>query len=157
VLPRDYKGQNCSIARTLELIGDRWTLLVLREAFTRTRRFEDFQRNLAIARNVLTDRLGRLVDDGILERRRYREHPPRDEYRLTDRGLDLWPVLISLAKWGDRHAADHGPPRLFLHRGCGGELTERLRCDRCGADLGPRDIEVGLGPGARAPAASATA
>ena len=147
MLPRTYEGQNCSIARSLETIGDRWTLLVLRDAFLRVRRFEDFQRHLGIARNVLTDRLGRLVDDGILERRRYQERPPRYEYRLTDKGRDLWPVLISLAKWGDRYLADEGPPVLYLHRECGGGVTERFRCDKCGADLGPYDVEIHPGPG----------
>jgi DNA-binding HxlR family transcriptional regulator len=153
VLPRTYEGQNCSIARSLEAIGDRWTLLVLRDAFLRVRRFEDFQRHLGIARNVLTDRLGRLVDEGILERRRYQERPPRHEYRLTDKGRDLWPVLISLAKWGDRYLADDGPPVLYLHRDCGGAVTERFRCDRCGEDLGPHDVEIQPGPGTAVDAA----
>jgi DNA-binding HxlR family transcriptional regulator len=146
VLPRDYKGQEgCSVAATLAVIGDRWTMLVLREAFLRTRRFEDFQRILGIARNVLTDRLRRLVEEGILERRIYQEHPRRYEYRLTEKGLDLWPVLMTLLQWGDRHAVDQ-PQRLIVHRDCGGRLGEHLRCDRCGADLGPRDVEVHPGP-----------
>jgi DNA-binding HxlR family transcriptional regulator len=146
MLPRDYKGQEgCSVAATLSVIGDRWTMLVLREAFLRTRRFEDFQRILGIARNVLTDRLGRLVEEDILERRSYQEHPPRYEYRLTEKGRDLWPVLMALLQWGDRHAVDE-PARLIVHRDCGGRLAEHLRCDRCGADLGPRDVEVHPGP-----------
>jgi DNA-binding HxlR family transcriptional regulator len=148
VLPRGYDNQHCSIARTLEAVGDRWTMLVIREAFLRTRRFEDFQSHLGIARNVLSDRLGRLVDDGILERRRYQDAPPRDEYRLTDKGLDLWPILMTLMAWGDRHAAEDGPPRVIVHRGCGGTLDAHLRCDRCGQDLGPRDVEAQPGPGA---------
>jgi DNA-binding HxlR family transcriptional regulator len=152
MLPREYKGQEaCSVASTLAVIGDRWTMLILREAFTRTRRFEDFQRTLGVARNVLSDRLGRLVDEGVLERRPYQEHPVRYEYRLTEKGLDLWPILISLLKWGDRHAVD-SPARLIVHRGCGGQVTERLRCDVCGGDLGPRDVEVRPGPGAPVPA-----
>jgi DNA-binding HxlR family transcriptional regulator len=149
VLPREYESQNCSIARALEVIGDRWTTLVVREAFLRTRRFEDFQRNLGIARNVLTDRLTRLVAEGVLERRPYQEHPPRDEYRLTQKGLDLWPVLIGLLRWGDRYVAEGGPPRLIVHRGCGGELDDHMRCDSCGRDLGPRDVEAVPGPGAQ--------
>ena len=148
VLPRGYETQNCSVARTLEAVGDRWTMLVIREAFTRTRRFEDFQSRLGIARNVLSDRLGRLVDDGILERRPYQDSPPRSEYRLTQKGLDLWPVLMTLMAWGDQHAAEDGPPRLIVHRDCGGRLDARLRCDRCGQDLGPRDVEAQPGPGA---------
>jgi DNA-binding HxlR family transcriptional regulator len=147
VLPRGYETQNCSVARALEAVGDRWTMLVIREAFMRTRRFEDFQSRLGIARNVLSDRLGRLTDDGILERRPYSDSPPRYEYRLTEKGVDLWPALMMLMAWGDRHAAEHGPPRLILHRGCGGRLDARMRCDRCGRDLGPRDVEAVPGPG----------
>lgn len=148
MLPRDYKGQEaCSVAGTLEVVGDRWTMLVLREAFLRTKRFDEFQRNLGVARNVLSDRLSRLTEEGILERRAYQDNPVRHEYRLTEKGLDLWPILMSLLKWGDRYAVEE-PHRLIVHRGCGGQLTERLRCDRCGEDLGPRDVESQPGPGA---------
>jgi DNA-binding HxlR family transcriptional regulator len=104
VLHRTYEGQDCSIARSLEVIGERWTLLILRDAFSGVRRFEDFQRDLGISRGILTQRLQRLCDEGILERRRYCERPERFEYRLTPRGRDLRPVLKSLARWGDRHA-----------------------------------------------------
>src|SRR3954470_9045942 len=115
MLPRTYDDQHCSIARALEVLGDRWTLLVIRDAFMGVRRFDDFQRDLGVARNVLTDRLTRLVEDGILEKRRYQERPERFEYRLTEKGLDLWPVLVSLMKWGDRHApAEAGPPTLVV-------------------------------------------
>ena len=111
MLPRTYEDQNCSIARALEVLGDRWTILVMREAFMRVRRFDDFQRNLGVARNVLTDRLGRLVDEGILERVPYQERPARFEYRLTEKGLDLWPIMMALLQWGDRHyPAEAGPP-----------------------------------------------
>ena len=150
MLPRTYEDQNCSIARALEVLGDRWTILVMREAFMRVRRFEDFQRNLGIARNVLTDRLGRLVEEGILKRVPYQDRPARFEYRLTDKGVDLWPVLVSLMKWGDRHSpADAGPPTLILHRDCGGEVDERFRCERCGADVDARSAEATRGPGSR--------
>src|SRR3954453_17362438 len=135
MLPRTYEAQNCSVARALEVLGDRWTLLVIRDAFLGLRRFDDFQRDLGVARNVLTDRLGRLVEEEILERRRYQERPERFEYVLTAKGRDLWPVTMALLRWGDRHYATGGAPRLVRHRGCGGEITERLRCDRCGADV----------------------
>jgi DNA-binding HxlR family transcriptional regulator len=148
VLPRTYDNQVCSVARALEAIGDRWTMLVVRDAFLGVRRFEDFQRDLDIARNVLADRLGRLVDDGILERRRYQEKPERFEYRLTEKGLNLWPVLVSLMKWGDRYAAPDGPPTLILHRDCGGEVDERFRCKVCGADVQARTAEARPGPAA---------
>ncbi len=155
MLPREYKGhEGCSVASTLAVIGDRWTMLILREAFTRTRRFDDFQRALGVARNVLSERLGRLTDEGILERSPYQDNPVRYEYRLTEKGLDLWPILISLLKWGDRYAVD-APSRLIVHRDCGGEVTERLTCDRCGAPLGPRDVEVQPGPAVTAAAVSA--
>jgi DNA-binding HxlR family transcriptional regulator len=96
MLPRTYENQVCSVARALEVLGDRWTLLVLRDAFSRVRRFEDFQRSLGVARNVLTDRLGRLVDEGILKRVPYQERPVRFEYRLTEKGRELWPVRMNL-------------------------------------------------------------
>lgn len=149
MLPRTYETQHCSIARALEVLGDRWTLLVIRDAFLGLRRFDDFQRDLGVARNVLTDRLGRLVEEGVLERRRYQERPERFEYRLTQKGRDLWPVTMALLRWGDRHYATEGAPRLVRHRDCGGSITERLRCDRCGADLELRDVEAFFGPGAR--------
>jgi DNA-binding HxlR family transcriptional regulator len=153
MLPRTYQGQVCSIARALEVLGERWTLLVLREAFRRVRRFEDFQRNLGIARNVLTDRLGRLVDEGILRRVPYQERPARFEYRLTDKGLELWPIMVTLMQWGDRYyAGPDGPPVTIRHRDCGGEVTTHLTCAKCGAELGPRDVTAEPGPGARAAA-----
>ena len=101
----------CSVARTLSIIGDRWTLLVLRDAFLRTRRFEDFQRQLGVTRHLLADRLRKLVAAGILEKVRYQEKPTRYEYRLTEKGLELHPVIVSMLRWGDRWMADeHGPP-----------------------------------------------
>jgi DNA-binding HxlR family transcriptional regulator len=149
MLPRTYESQNCSIARALEVLGDRWTILVIRDAFLGLRRFDDFQRDLGIARNVLTDRLTRLVEEGILERRRYQERPERFEYRLTAKGRDLWPITMTLLSWGDRYYASAGPPRIVRHKGCGGTITERLRCDKCGADLEITDVEAVFGPGAR--------
>ncbi len=150
MLPRTYDNQVCSVARTLELVGDRWTMLVLREAFMGTRRFDDYQRNLGCARNVLTDRLKRLVDVGILRKRPYQERPVRYEYALSRRGVELWPALMSLKVWGDRHLAPEGPPLLILHRDCGGELDDRLHCSRCGAELGPTDVYMEAGPGVAA-------
>jgi DNA-binding HxlR family transcriptional regulator len=153
MLPRTYDTQVCSIARALEVLGDRWTLLVIRDAFMGVRRFEDFQRSLDVARNVLADRLARLVDEGVLERVRYQERPDRFEYRLTAKGIDLWPTTMALLQWGDRHyASEGGRPRIVRHRGCGGEVTGRLTCERCGAELGPRDVITASGPGARAAA-----
>ena len=132
------------MARALEAIGDRWTMLVIRDAFHGVRRFDDFQGRLGIARNVLSDRLARLVDEGILEKHAYQERPERFEYRLAEKGLDLFPVLMSLMKWGDRHAPDEaGPPLVVVHRDCGGEIDARLRCERCGESITPLNAEQG--------------
>jgi DNA-binding HxlR family transcriptional regulator len=153
MLRSDYSDQNCSIARTLEHVGERWTILIVREAFLGTRRFDDFQRRVGVARNVLQSRLERLVDAGILSREPYQRRPVRYEYRLTDKGLDLWPVLVALLKWGDRHEAPAGPPMVLEHTGCGGEVDDRRRCERCGAELEARDVTARPGPGARSDAA----
>jgi DNA-binding HxlR family transcriptional regulator len=152
VLPRTYDNQVCSVARSLELIGDRWTMLVIREAFMGTRRFDDYQRKLGCARNVLAGRLGRLVDADILRKHRYQERPARYEYRLTRKGVELWPAIMTLMKWGDHHVSPDGPPVRMLHTGCDGELDERLRCDRCGAELSPSDVYAAPGPGLTEPA-----
>lgn len=148
MLPRTYESQNCSIARALEVIGDRWTPLILRDAVRGTRRFEDFQASLGIARNVLSSRLGRLCDEGILERHRYQDRPPRDEYLLTAKGHDLEPVLLGLMRWGDRYAAPHGPPVVLTHAACGHELDARLVCAHCGQALAPGSAVTEAGPGA---------
>jgi DNA-binding HxlR family transcriptional regulator len=143
VLPRTYDNQACSVARALEAIGDRWTLLVIRDLFLGLRRFEHLQRDLGVARNVLTDRLGRLVEEGIVERRLYQERPERYEYRLTAKGLDLWPVMITLMQWGDRHSPDQqGAPAVVVHRNCGGEVDERFNCRRCGEPMDARSAQV---------------
>ncbi len=138
MLPRTYDDQNCSVARALEVLGDRWTLLVIRDAFLGVRRFDDFQRNLGVARNVLSDRLQRLVDEGLLERQRYQERPERFEYRLTEKGIDLWPTIITLMKWGDRYYAPpegaprHRPPPRLRRRGDGPPDVRPVRRDADG-------------------------
>ncbi len=147
MLGSDYSAQNCSIARTLELVGERWTFLVLRDVFLGIRRFDELQRDLGVARNVLAARLERLVGDEILTKVPYSERPPRYEYRLTDKGLDLWPVIVELLRWGDRYAAPKGPPIIIRHAGCGGDLGERRVCTRCGEPLGARDVRAEPGPG----------
>jgi len=149
VLKNTYDGQNCSIAGSLELIGERWTLLLIREAFLGTRRFDDFQRNLGVARNVLQTRLERLVDEGVLRRERYQERPERFEYRLTRKGVDLWPVIVALLKWGDTYAAPNGPPVVIRHAGCGGEIDDHRICMKCGKPLEAHEAQAEAGPGAR--------
>ena len=147
MLKRTYDDQVCSIARALEVVGERWSLLILRDAFLGLRRFDDFQRSLGVARNVLADRLDRLVEAGVFERVRYTERPPRFEYRLTERGRDLYPVLFGLMRWGDKHAAPNGPPRVVLHRGCGGTPDDHLVCAKCGESLSVGQLETRAGPG----------
>jgi DNA-binding HxlR family transcriptional regulator len=149
MLGREY-DQVCSIARSLEILGERWTLLVIRDVFSGRRRFDQIQENLGVARNVLASRLARLVEEGILERRPYQERPRRYEYFLTEMGLDLWPVMITLLHWGDRHLADSGPPMLIRHKGCDGLVDERGICERCGERLDARDAYAVEGPGAPA-------
>jgi DNA-binding HxlR family transcriptional regulator len=149
VLHRTYDTQVCSIAGALEVFGERWTLLILRDVFLGVRRFDEIQRDLGIARNVLRDRLRLLVDEGIVERRRYQERPERFEYRLTDKGQDLWPVLHAVMSWGDKHVSGPGrEPTLVEHRDCGGRIDERRVCERCGAIVGARDVRATAGPGA---------
>jgi len=126
---------DCSIAASLSFVGDRWTLLILRDAFRGVRRFGDFCADLGIARNILTDRLEKLVDAGILVRVPYQERPLRHEYRLTDKGRDLSPALVALMRWGDRWAVPGDPPTLLVHDACGTELEQLLRCPAC-------DVEV---------------
>lgn len=139
MLGREY-GQNCSAARTLELIGERWTMLVIRDVFVGRRRFDQIQESLGVARNILSARLQLLVDAGILEKRRYQEKPERFEYRLTEKGIDLWPVLVALIGFGDKHLAPaEGPPMVIRHKGCDGRVNDRRICERCDAELEARD------------------
>lgn len=146
----DLRQEDCSLARALAVVGDRWTLLVLREAFLRVRRFDDFQSRLGIARRVLTERLAHLVENGVLTKVAYQEAPLRYEYRLTKRGLGLYPVLLGLVHWGDEHfAGKKGPPLLHRHVGCGHDFRGVLTCSECGEAVDPRAVEPHLGPGAR--------
>ena len=144
-----FTNENCSVARTLEVIGERWTMLVLREAFFRVRRFEDLRRNTGAARNILSDCLRTLVDHGVLERRQYQDRPPRFEYRLTAKGLDLYPVSSRSMQWGDRYEPDGtGPPVLLEHRTCGKPTRPTLVCSECGEPVTARDMRALPGPGA---------
>jgi DNA-binding HxlR family transcriptional regulator len=145
---RPFTDQNCSIARALEVIGERWTLLVMREILLGRRRFGELQRNTGIAKNILSDRLQTLVDQGLLERRLYSETPESYEYRSTQKGLDLVPVLVTLLQWGDRHAAPDGPPRVYVHTACGHDADPQLHCAHCGETIAARELKVRPGPGA---------
>lgn len=145
---------DCSIARTLDVVGEWWTLLVIRDVTFGNRRFDSIQANLGVARNVLADRLATLVDHGVLERRRYQEHPDRFEYVLTDMGRDLYPVLLTLMAWGDKYLGPDGPPGIVHHTACGHDTVPTLVCTHCGEPLGNREIRVYPGPGWRRPGAA---
>lgn len=147
VLHREYDTQVCSVARSLEVVGERWTLLLVRSVMLGVRRFDDLQAHTGVTRSVLTNRLRRLVDEGVLERRPYQERPTRHEYRLTKKGLALWPVIEHLRRWGDEHYPEpEGPPVEVVHRDCGGTPDDHLVCGRCGAALGARDVQARPGP-----------
>jgi DNA-binding HxlR family transcriptional regulator len=145
VLKRDYEGQNCSIARALEVVGERWTLLIVRDVFLGLRRFDQLQQNLGIARNVLTDRLNRLVEEGILERVRYSERPERFEYRLTAKGRELDIALAGLRQWGDKHLSAK-PPRL-LRRTADRKPVIAALVTKGTAVLRPEEVETVPGQG----------
>jgi DNA-binding HxlR family transcriptional regulator len=144
-LPRDYDRQACPLARSLEVVGERWTLLILRDLFFGVRRFGELQSRLDIPRAVLSARLASLVEHGLVERRPYR--PGRDELLLTESGRELWPVVHGLMQWGERHLVDDGPVRLFTHADCGTRLTARGDCPACGVEPAPADVETRPGPG----------
>jgi DNA-binding HxlR family transcriptional regulator len=152
VLSRTYEDQVCSIARALSVVGDRWTLLIVRDAFLGLSRFQEFEADLGLPKKVLSERLQRLVDEDIFEKRLYQERPARHEYVLTEKGRGLWRVLAHMLMWGDQHYADEaGPPRILRHRECGGRLDYALRCKKCGSEIkDSRDVHIAPGPGLRA-------
>src|SRR4030088_2208998 len=146
-----YSAANCSIARTLGGVGEKWTLLILREAFYGVRRFDDFHAALGCARNLLAARLKTLVAHRLLERVAYQDDRGRGrhEYRMTDKGRDLFPVVVALMQWGDRWIADDaGPAVQLFHRDCGAPVTAQLTCAAGHVRLGARDISAAPGPGA---------
>ena len=143
--------RNCAIARTGAMLGERWVFAILRAAYFRARTFEDYLAATGIARNVLADRLRRLVDFGILEKRPYEQagNRTRSEYRLTEAGLDLYPVIVAMMQWGNRHAGfESGPPVVLRHRTCGEISEPRLVCSECGEEVHAREMEPMPGPGA---------
>ena len=140
----------CSIARTLDIAGEPWSPLILRDIWVGMTRFDQIQRDLQISSKVLTERLKWLVQNGVLERRAYSERPVRHEYALTDKGSELCDLLLAITAWGDRWTAgDAGPPVLLRHRTCGSLTHAELRCAACGDELHAKDVEPEPGPGAR--------
>jgi DNA-binding HxlR family transcriptional regulator len=147
---KSFSAMDCSVAQCLEVIGEWWSMLIVRDAFLGVTRFEEFQRRLGISRNILRTRLTALVEAGVLVRVPYSQHPPRDDYKLTDKGRDLWPVLTTMRQWGDRYAAPSGPPVSLVHRNCGSATNSVLVCGVCGERLEARDVDAVAGEG-RAP------
>jgi len=158
---KSFADMDCSVAQCLEVVGEWWSMLIVRDAFLGVTRFEDFQRRLGISRNILQQRLIKLVDSGVLTRVPYSAHPPRVDYRLTDKGRDLWPVLTAMRQWGDAYAAPGGRPVEVSHKSCGASGPLVLVCPDCGEAVGPRDVTARagidrdaatLGPNIRPPA-----
>jgi DNA-binding HxlR family transcriptional regulator len=147
------RPHSCSLGRAMDILGERWTFLILRESFYGVRRFSDMQRNLGIARNILSARLQSLVRNGILERRRYQEEPERFEYRLTDMGRGLYPAIVALMRWGDDHLGDPGAPVVLRHS-CGHVADAMLVCAHCGVEMHPHEVTPEPGPGAVEPQAA---
>ena len=144
----DLSAQPCSMARTLAVIGDRWTLMILRDCFLGLRRFEQFQDSLCISRTLIAERLAGLVAEDVLEKVAYETRPPRHEYRLTAKGLALHPVVMSIVHWGDRYyAGEAGPPVLHTHKACGCDFQPVQTCSACGEAVGARDVVVRAGDG----------
>ena len=148
MLGKTYDSQVCSIARALEVVGERWSLLILRNAlFAGSTRYGDFQRSLGIATNVLQDRLDGFVEAGIMRRRRYSEQSESYEYLLTEKGRDFAPALIALTEWGDRWSAPDGPPILYRHGACGSSVSHELVCTTCGRLDDRAEVQGWPGPG----------
>jgi DNA-binding HxlR family transcriptional regulator len=150
MLNSEYIGQTCSVARALEVVGERWTLLIVRDLLTGPHRFAELQGKLGIAKNVLTVRLQKLVDQGIVEKTPYTDARDWNDYRLTRKGKDLFPVLTALMAWGDRYSAPPGGPPLIFQHECGHAAGHKVVCAYCGDDIIPRSIKIIAGPGAPA-------
>jgi len=144
---KSFSEMDCSVAQCLEVVGEWWSMLIVRDAFFGVTRFDDFQRSLGISRNVLHQRLEHLVGAGVLKKVPYSERPPRSEYRLTDKGRDLWSVLTAMRQWGDRHASPSGPRIELVHKGCGATTDVEYVCKSCGERVTARDVVAVDGPG----------
>jgi DNA-binding HxlR family transcriptional regulator len=146
---KSFEEMNCSVAQTLEVVGEWWTMLIVRDCFLGVTRFDDFHQRLGISRNILTDRLEHLVEHEVLVRVPYQEHPVRYDYRLTDKGRDLWLVLTAMRQWGDRWEASDGPPIVVEHKACRHETTVIPTCSSCGERVDARSVRALAGPGSR--------
>jgi DNA-binding HxlR family transcriptional regulator len=144
---KSFADMHCSVAQCLEVTGEWWSMLIIRDAFLGVTRFDDFQQRLGIARNILNQRLARLVEEGVLDKVAYSDHPPRYDYRLTAKGRDLWPIMTAMRQWGDKHAAPDGPPLNVIHKKCGEVSQAVMTCSACGEPLTARDVRAVRGPG----------
>lgn len=145
---QNLNQQECSVARSLSVLGDRWTLLILRECFLRVTRFDKFKDRLGLSRTVLADRLSMLTNEGVIKKVTYQHKPTRYEYKLTDKGLDLYPMLMALVNWGNKHyAGDSGVPLLHRHKKCGKHFTPVSVCSECGEEYHPQEVIIEKGPG----------
>ncbi|MPZ98495.1 MAG: transcriptional regulator [Dehalococcoidia bacterium] len=142
-----FEDMNCSVAHCLEAIGEWWTPLIIRDLLMGVSRFDELHSRLGISRNVLTERLNRLVDLGVVEKVAYQQRPERYDYRLTEKGGDLWHVITAMREWGDRWEAPAGPPLHLLHRGCGEQVSLGLTCPECGDIEERRELRLVEGPG----------
>jgi DNA-binding HxlR family transcriptional regulator len=148
---KSFSDMHCSVAQCLEVVGEWWSMLILRDAFFGVTRFDQFRERLGISRNILNQRLAGLVGAGVLAKVPYSDHPPRYDYRLTDKGRDLWPVLTAMRQWGDKYEAPDGPPVKLIHKNCGQVCDAMLVCSSCGEPVGARDVRAAPGPGAVEP------
>ena len=142
-----FRDMNCSVAQCLEVVGEWWSMLIVRDLFLGITRFEDFQQRLGISRNILSQRLDHLLERGVIAREPYCEHPVRYDYRLTDKGKDLWLVLTAMRQWGDRWEAPQGAPLQLVHNGCGHVAQVVGACSECGEPASRRDMRAVDGPG----------
>jgi DNA-binding HxlR family transcriptional regulator len=148
---KSFAEMHCSIAQCLEIVGERWSLLLIRDVFLGVTRFDDIQQRLGISRNILNQRLSHLVEQGILTKVPYTEHPPRFDYQLTAKGRDLWPVITAMRQWGDSHAAPDGPPLQLIHRDCSQITDAHMTCSVCGGRVDADNVKAIPGPGAVEP------
>jgi DNA-binding HxlR family transcriptional regulator len=144
---KSFVEMHCSVAQCLEVVGEWWSMLLVRDAFLGIRRFDQFQERTGISRNILNQRLNHLVDSGVLEKVLYHEHPPRYEYRLTSKGRDLWPVVNAMRQWGDKYSAPDGPPLRIMHKSCGKVADAVTVCSRCGERITAADVRAVKGRG----------
>ena len=144
---KSFADMHCSVAQCLEVVGEWWSMLIVRDASMGVTRFDQFQERLGISRNILRQRLDNLTDHGVLEKVPYSDHPPRHEYRLTAKGQDLWPVLTTMRQWGDKYAAPDGPPVQSVHENCGTTFHPEMTCSNCGERVQAGEVRAVPGPG----------